>query len=543
MDQSPTKKMQPALPPIAGVKRPAPSLLPAFEPLSSSPSLPRPSKRPFRSSTDTQEASYQKYPTPMPTSTTGILSSSPPRLAPPSMKRDRSTASERAPLAAVPSITLPENGDELLMGRSSNSSHYQLSNNRLISRVHVKARFIPASEPLKPNKIEIECNGWNGVRVHCQGRTWELAKGDSFTSETESAEVMLDVQDARVIIGWPSRESKDAFVEDLSDSSWDSEGSPTRRLGARNGAGQEIPSSPLRNAARTLKSPESPSPAGPPVNASMSTLFAGSTVMPASIKVYEDEHTPSHPDRQGEMQQSPMKKSVAKDSKPESTETQESPLSDLSDLGEMDPDEENDPIITSFGPFGANLSSAMRTFTATSPATTTRRGRRLTMDSEPADESESVSANEVDDLPVVNHVINQLAFSRLSSTPLSTIMNNLPASLKDGTSLSKTENGLTKEDLAKLLNKSACVGEIQREGKDAAGKPLESEYYYIPEEDHDEERKATVVESLRKPTLRNCRKQHKVCFCTTVSGGVHWGLKLLARSSSLIDHSHAVSLC
>jgi hypothetical protein len=89
-------------------------------------------------------------------------------------------------------------------------------------------------------------------------------------------------------------------------------------------------------------------------------------------------------------------------------------------------------------------------------------------------------------------------------------MNNLPAELK-GASATQSENrGLTKDDLRKILNATPCIGEIHREGKDAAGKPLESEYYYIPDEDTDVQRRATVVDGLRKPSLRNCRKQHKV---------------------------------
>ena len=159
MDSSPSKlNAQSSLPSTAGVKRPAPSLLPAFEPFSSSPGFPRPSKRQARSPPSGREHAYSKYPTPIPTSTTGILSSSPPRVyTRPGLQRTQSSVSERAPLSAVPSITLPENGEVLRMGRSSNSSHYQLSANRLISRVHVEARYIAASVPLEPNKVEIKC--------------------------------------------------------------------------------------------------------------------------------------------------------------------------------------------------------------------------------------------------------------------------------------------------------------------------------------------------------------------------------------------------
>ena len=61
-----------------------------------------------------------------------------------------------------------------------------------------------------------------------------------------------------------------------------------------------------------------------------------------------------------------------------------------------------------------------------------------------------------------------------------------------------------------MIDRTQCIGEVCREGKDAAGKPLESEYYYIPDMDLDEGRRDAVVDGLRKPGLRACRKQHKV---------------------------------
>src|SRR5688572_16920718 len=223
----------------AGVKRPASSLLPPFE-LSSSPGLPRPLKR-----QNTSNAQF-KYPTPVPTSTTGILSSSP--LRRPALTRN---TSERAPLSAVPSVELSENGEVLTMGRSSNSSHFQLSANRLISRVHVRARYIPALNHSGPNKVEIVCEGWNGLTLHCQGRTEELLKGDSFTSSAEGSDIMVDIQDARVMVQWPKRAS-DA-IGNLSDSSWDDSPRSQRRDTAL------LQSSPLRRTTR-ISSPVSPTP-------------------------------------------------------------------------------------------------------------------------------------------------------------------------------------------------------------------------------------------------------------------------------------------
>ena len=497
MDSSPSKiNTQQSSPSKTGVKR----LLPAFEPFSSSPGLPRPTKK-ARSSPSEREAVYAKYPTPIPTSTTGILSSSPPRIhTRPGLHRTQSSVSERAPLSAVPSITIPENGEILRMGRSSNSSHYQLSANRLISRVHVEARYIAASVPLEPNKVEIKCKGWNGIKLHCQGRTWELARDDTFTSETEFAEIMLDVQDARVLIAWPDRDRKDS-VGAGTDSSWDDENSPRGRVSAVSARGQVIQSSPLRRGQR-IESPVSPTPAGLAMSSTnLSDLFSDS-VEPV-VKVYEDAPSPENGPE------------IAEGNSQVSTQAATSfpaPLDSQSSLSEpeedQDPDEENDPIVHSFGPFGANLSSNMASFTtAASPEVTQVRRDPTTS---PKTRSSSTSTNPAEATPIINHVANQLAFSRLQSTPLSVIMNHLPAELKGFNHLEPENKGLTNDDLRKLLNAAACIGEIHREGKDAAGKPLESEYYYNPDGDTDEVRRAAVVDGLRKPSLRNCRKQHKV---------------------------------
>ncbi|KAH8880307.1 hypothetical protein GQ53DRAFT_755280 [Thozetella sp. PMI_491] len=510
---TPSKTLEPSLPATAGVKRPAASLLPAFEPLSSSPALPRPSKRQATSN------AYLKYPTPVPTSSTGILSSSPVRVqaARPSLHRTQSSVSERAPLSAVPSVDLNENGETVLMGRSSNSSHYQLSANRLISRVHVKARYVPAIQPLEPNKVEIICNGWNGMKLHCQGRTWELAKGDTFTSETEGAEIMIDVQDARVLVNWPRTEKAADGLGHLSDSSWDD--SPRARIVGAPASGLHH-GSPLRRSTR-IESPESPTPANVSASsATLQSLLPDSLGVGSSVEIYEDasadeQELPKLPP--ADVGQSFM------------TEVTNSFSSDLSDPGsddENDPDEENDPIIHSFGPFGANLSNRLASFSHASPklaraprappAESASTGSASTVSPLQASHPNSASPSapapapapaavepslpEAQKATITNHVINQLAFSRLSSNPLPGIMSNLPAEEK---------KDLTKDILRAIIESTPCVGIIPRQGKDAAGKALESEYYYIPEMDTDDQRRLAVTDGLRKPSLRNCRKQHK----------------------------------
>ncbi|KAI1273237.1 hypothetical protein F5Y07DRAFT_261629 [Xylaria sp. FL0933] len=496
MNSSPVKSVEetgpgePALPPVSSAalfgskKRPAPSLLPPFE-LSSSPGLPRPLKRVARDGPG-GPTPFSKYPTPIPTSSTGILSSSPTRAQPPraGLGRTLSTVSERAPLSAVPSLELNENGEMLCMGRSSNSSHYQLSANRLISRIHVKARYIPAVSPLEPNRVEIECNGWNGLTLHCQGRTWDLGKGDTFTSETEDTDIMIDVQDARVMVQWPQKVRRNS-IADLSDSAWDD--SPRSLARASGPAPDSVQSSPLRRHAR-IQSPVSPTPA----SRSSSSLNSSLALDPSeAVDIYED----ASADEQDLPEPVPdVDVSFAQ------TEITNSFSSDLSDLDdENDPDEENDPIVHSFGPFGANLSNRLAAIAAGSPKQSPRIGSGRTTAKASADPEEPLHPN-VDVEVVRNHVVNQLAFSRLQSNPLTAIMNNLPAEEK---------KDLSKPALRQIIEDTKCIGVIPRSGKDAAGKALESEYYYIPERDTDESRRLAVTDGLRKPSLRACRKQHK----------------------------------
>lgn len=548
-------------------------LLPPLELLSSSPGLPNASARRLSRPGSSSKApavtnnhhAYQKYPTPLPTSSTGILSSSPPRInARPFLRRVPSTVSERAPLSAVPSIDLDENGDTILMGRSSNSSHYQLSANRLISRVHVKARYIPATVPLQPNKVEVECNGWNGLKLHCQGKTYDLHKGDVLSFETEGAEIMLDVQDARVLVHWPKRDARDS----LADLGWeDSPRSVRNGASPIAGVGPDLgllQSSPLRRTTR-IASPESPTPAhaslqqalsdGVPNSSQQSSILSdlpSSIERDKSVEIYEDEDA-------DDLGSSIRNGSVGNQSF--ITDVNKSFSSDLSDANsdeddENNPNEENDPIVHSFGPYGANLNGRMastlfnvsspkrrrldsagyaaaspkdnaaskpRSTTAAADASNSRRSsksastphqedfsRKASPTPKPEDLAQSPKEKEREVAPdlshldvatITNHIANQLAFSRLSSTPLSTIMANLPAEEK---------KGLHREELKYIVESTTCIGTIERHGKDAEGKALESQYYYVPEKDNDEHRRAAVVDGLRKPTLRNCRKHHVV---------------------------------
>ncbi|MCJ1402896.1 hypothetical protein MMC11_006117 [Xylographa trunciseda] len=417
------------------------------------------------------------------------------------MQRTISTVSERAPLSSVPTIELDSGGEPTLMGRSGKAAHYQLSTNKLISRVHVRAVYIPSNPP-NPAKVEIVCVGWNGVKIHCQGKAWELGKDSSFTSESQEADIMIDVQDARVLLQWPKVEPKATTPADT-DSAPDSENSPRRPVAAHS---RSPFTSPLRQRHR-MQSPVSPSPA---VNNASSLLLFHEAPYIAPVQVYED---PEPEDEQH--------KTVCMQGATQSTQYLSQPLgtslsisqSSLKSIEEefSDQDEENDPIIHSFGPFGANILPRMASFTTgATPERSPRAQSIKETDTSQHQLANLASIRENAENPIVNHVVNQLAYSRLSSTPMSTILGNLPNELTSDSPDLKGNGRLTLDMLKTMLDRTQCIGEVCREGKDAAGKPLESEYYYIPNLDLDEKRRDAVVEGLRKPGLRACRKQHKV---------------------------------
>ncbi|KAF2089636.1 hypothetical protein K490DRAFT_36721 [Saccharata proteae CBS 121410] len=505
-------------------ERPAskPSLLPAFEPLSSSP-IARAPKRKFEEdpTASLPRAELKYYPTPLPTSSTGILPSSPQRQMPPSTQRALSQLSERNPLCAVPTIELPATGQLITMGRSSNSSDHQLSANRLISRIHISAAYMP-----RTGEVVIEVLGWNGAKVHCDGQIFELAKGDTFQSGSERAAIMLDVHDTRVLIAWPATGRKRS-PSVHSDTTWNDESPIRKSVDA-----SRFNSSPPPFG---VQSPGSPSHAA---QANNDLTFLASD--PADVQVYEDGESgddrakaaaAAEASSEASHQRPRSSSSAQENLRTSQTSVQESFQPD----GFSDPDEENDPIVHSFGPFGHNLLSRMESFpgnsgtntpTPTSPQNKRRRPLTSSTSQSPQKHKSSETARLLNESPIKNHVINQLAFSRLHSMPLSIILGNLPTELKfgPGTSGRPARSGrdsmkdeqsaessarLTGEDLRMLLDKIPCIGEINREGKDAAGQPLENQYYYVPEMDENQHRKDAVVGGIGGTGLRQVRKAHK----------------------------------
>lgn len=136
------------------------------------------------------------------------------------------------------------------------------------------------------------------------------------------------------------------------------------------------------------------------------------------------------------------------------------------------------------------------------PPAKKRKSRTSTPVPEPKIESpepEPVDLEAIENLQDINNVlINHLAFSRLSSTPLSVLR-----------TISSAINDLSNNQLFAILDLLKPVGAIDREGKDAAGKPLEREFYYLPEQDNDGERRQLVSSIKGHGGLRSCRRTHK----------------------------------
>ncbi|KAF8544856.1 hypothetical protein BDD12DRAFT_915165 [Trichophaea hybrida] len=479
---------------VSGVKR----LLPAFEPSSSPPRFKRQKSR----TAPTKDEN--RYPTPVPSSSIGILPSSPPPVvAPvarrPLLKRTQSTVSERAPLSVVPSITLPENGEPRLLGRSSNSSHYRLSANRLISRVHIKATYFAGTVSTKP-KIELKCIGWNGVKIHCQGRAWDLQKDDIFVSETEHAEIMLDVHDSRVVLAWPGSPALSNLLPGSpfpGPSTGRVARSPSLDWEAGNDENLDPWESARRVNARTKLTPVSPTPRR--MNGNSMIRRTSASMAETFLDIYEDVPIlEDEPTQVGDETQIELPELIADDASGPSR------IKDIAEaLTEMVP---RDDVALSFeGEVELPPMSLFSTAEALGavPDTPPSYFHRQRASSSPLSQqsndarrrSASISPNK--QLTLQNHLTNQLAFSRVNSMPLSELFGNLPTALA---------GSVTKERVKEILLEVPCIGEIKRVGKDAAGKPLEHQYYYIMDKDKDEGRR---IAAGGRAGMRNCRKTHK----------------------------------
>ncbi|KAK7203663.1 hypothetical protein BZA70DRAFT_283100 [Myxozyma melibiosi] len=477
------------------------ALLPSFEPTpsksSSSPSSSRvrtPSRKRARDDEDDAAPGKQleppAYPTPAPTSSAALTVSSPtssvsrallalggadinkstttapskpaplsasaavPVLS--STSSSTTTPSLRAPLSTVALARLPRSGTEVSLGRSSASSTVVLSRtNKLISRVHIVARYLESHD-----SIEISCHGWNGARVGTPALEHALAKGERVEIGADTP-IIIDVcgERARVEV-IDDREAETDALED--DEETDDEifvnhpaaklGSPTPMVAPTNSTSTiSTKSGPISNAPKRARGPEN-----------------------VGFKVWEDKEEDSGVTKKENVR--------INDASPlPSTSSENAPGSVASSKTVSIPQEQSTDQENSKQPLQPQQQEQQE------PQELQQQSR------EPSPEDEQ------DKLRI--HIIAHLAYSRLASTPLSVLRASLPII-----------EFVPDDKLRSTIKDIACVGVIQRKGKDASGKRLEEQYYYIPEQDDDIHRRAAVEELRGGAGIRSCRKVHKQYF-------------------------------
>lgn len=443
----------------------------------------------------------------------------------------------RCPLSSVTLVRVPLSGKLVTIGRSSQSCTYALSSrNKLVSRIHVSVFFKCGKH--RNQKLMFKCLGWNGCTVIVPAAAGGSVGGqtDYFVPKDEELEVdymhgiTVDVRGERVLV---------ETIDDLNEEGEETDEEMFVRAGSMSNldirtdvidkeCAIEEEKSAQTKAARVILPPSSP-PMMP-------------SVQEVDIKT-ENALAPSHGLQTNDHDLEPLHleetKSCAKviDSKKESADAL---VATISDEGK-----ENLPPSQSFKSQKVevvqpqsqphtpsrkrNASEALLNMTpAQSPAKKTLLNNdfELQHQQQQNDTIEAINASHNDDDPndqILHLICNHLAFSRLNSTPLSLLKKSIPK-LSD-VSLAELESTLllpvvpTTPGFSTVVittsRESAvpCIGVIERSGKDAAGKPLEREFYYIPEHDDDEDRRL-MVEQLKggRSGLRACRKTHKQYF-------------------------------
>ncbi|KAJ7254079.1 hypothetical protein B0H12DRAFT_1050868 [Mycena haematopus] len=152
------------------------------------------------------------------------------------------------------------------------------------------------------------------------------------------------------------------------------------------------------------------------------------------------------------------------------------------------------------------------------PKTQQRKGRpRVQSPSASSSRSSSVSPEELTpelDPELCGMLIECMATSRASSLPMSTlyrtVMQSYPSLKSRGTEdecLELVERVLEGGTVAG--RGSGVFGKVQRSGKDELDPPLESQWFYVPERDPDQERAQLIRSMMPRPAKRTETKKYK----------------------------------
>ncbi|KAF9143254.1 hypothetical protein BGX30_000937 [Mortierella sp. GBA39] len=123
--------------------------------------------------------------------------------------------------------------------------------------------------------------------------------------------------------------------------------------------------------------------------------------------------------------------------------------------------------------------------------------------------SASKSASDKEPRDYTEMIIDTLVFARKKkSMTLTELFDEMVTSQPSLMATHDSEE--IKEQMLQCLSAARCVGKITRKGKDAYNKPLENQWYYIPECDHNVMRKLTRQEVM--PSARKCTLKDKQYF-------------------------------
>ncbi|KAK9476295.1 hypothetical protein V1514DRAFT_337254 [Lipomyces japonicus] len=414
------------------------------------------------------------YPTPAPTSSASQNTSSPsnqmrllgaPFTASSGLSDFSSTSVVRTPLSTILLARLPRSGHFVKMGRSSNSSSVVLSRmNKLISRVHVVARYVKNKD-----SIEVKCVGWNGLQIATPTVDHVLAKGETCLVDANQS-VFLEVcgEKARIEVIEQSEQEKDADDDETDEEVFVSE---RQRLAIEENERQQEQEQQSNVGFKIWEDNYESS-----LDKSDEKKFYD-VDMPAEAVSPTPVNSIALPREALQNQEPKQEKKSVKHEQHEQHEQHDSKQEQKQDHQEQDQkqkyeyeyEQEQEQEQVSPMQTTANLFAS------------------------------SDNENQIHDLSKLKtHVIAHLAYSRLSTTPLSVLRSSVPII-----------KSFPIEIFRSIVKDIACVGVIKRQGKDASGKRLEEQYYYIPEHDLDEHRRRAVEELRGHPGLRSCRKVHK----------------------------------
>lgn len=484
------------------------------------------------------------YPSPAPTSSVGVHSSS----APSTPVKKKSNELARPPLQQMLVIRLPLTGQPVTIGRSSKSSNFALkATNKLASRVHAKIWYA------KGDFVVIECLGYNGLVVYVPGSNGEPESYDVVFNQQIWIEkvdgIFLEVAGDRALIEYePSTDSdltEDLSYDENAEQNFDVPSSPAQMMMPSSSAAEKFAADVLESLHNSPAPPEK-KPENETVTSTEPDLKSSSNIeitepigkspvkaleiIPdSSNKEQENRPTNSSDQVSIENASSPGKlnnnnnteqahpkllgqvKESISESQDESGKTSlnESILS--SNPVDTVMQETNEAESTLSQPSGPNeelhenpLVSKEEEQPASSDHVAAHKHKRshkrhrseaLTL--LPPSPVKKVTPSHNDE-EVRNIVINHVAFSRLTSTPLSDIIDS-----------SRNLQRIPRVEVERILAETPSVGIIPREGKDALGKPLEAEYYYMIENDPNQVRRELVEDAKGHRTLRSCRRSHK----------------------------------